>query len=447
MVSLGAKDVPGRFDPDNLAGLDPAMQEMVRRRQNVLGPGYMLLYNQPVGFVRGSGAHLFDADGNDYLDAYNNVPSVGHCHPHVAEAIAKQAATLNTNTRYAQAPLVDYAERLISYFPAELQRVTFACSGSEANDLAMRVARHYTGNAGFIISEHAYHGLTREVSTISPTLGAGSPLGANVRTVTPPNPAQVPTGSTLKEHMVSEIRRAIFDLQRHGFELAALIFDLSFMSDGIFVNETGWLQAVIDEVHAAGGIFIADEVQAGFARLGSAMWGFRHQGVVPDIVTMGKPMGNGIPLSGAVFRPEVAQDFGEKVRYFNTFGGSSVPIAAGAAVLDVFEQEQVPARVDRIGKLLRDGVRELLADSPHVAEVRGEGLVLAVEIVTDRTTRTPDRERTSAVINAMRERRVLISGAGKHVNVLKVRPPLAFNEADVTRLLETLAAVAKLHLS
>ena len=168
---------------------------------------------------------------------------------------------------------------------------------------------------------------------------------------------------------------------------------------------------------------------------------------MPDIVTLGKPMGNGIPLSGGVFRTGVARDFGEKVRYFNTFGGSSVPIAAGAAVLDVLEAERVPERVDRIGCLLRAGVRELVAESPHVAEVRGDGLVLAVEVVTDRDSRTPDRERTSRVINAMRERRVLISGAAKDVNVLKVRPPLAFDEADVSRMLETLEEVARLHLS
>lgn len=446
MVSLGTKDVPGRFDPDNLDLLDPALRATVERRMNVLGPGYMLLYNEPIGFVKGHGAHLFDADGNDYLDAYNNVPSMGHCHPHVAEAIATQAATLNTNTRYAQTALVDYAERLVSYFPDELQRVTFACSGSEANDLAMRVARHHTGNEGFIVSKNAYHGLTREVSTISPALGEGSPLGANVRTIDPPNTTLVPEGLTLEEHMVAEVRRAVAELQRHGFNLAGLVFDLSFMSDGIFVNETGWLQAVIDEVHSAGGVFIADEVQAGFARLGSAMWGFNYQGVVPDIVTMGKPMGNGIPLSGVIFRPEVARDFGEKVRYFNTFGGSSVPIAAGAAVLDVIENERVPERVDRIGALLRDGTRELLADSPHVADVRGDGLALAIEIVEDRETRASDRERASNVINAMRERRVLISGAAKDVNVLKIRPPLAFDEADTARMLETLGEVAAIHL-
>jgi 4-aminobutyrate aminotransferase-like enzyme len=446
MVSLGASRYPSRFDPARLDEVDPAIRANIERRLDVLGPGYLLIYNDPVAFVRGERAHLFDADGADYLDAYNNVPSVGHCHPHVVEAVNRQVATLNTNTRYAQEGLVDYAERLVSYFPEELRRVTFACSGSEANDLALRVAAHHTGNEGIIVNRWAYHGITRAVAAISPALGDGSPLGPHVREIDPPDPKLVPAGLTLAEHMRAETRRAIDDLGRHGFGVSALVLDLSFMSDGIFPKAGDYLQGMVDEVHAAGGLFLADEVQAGFGRLGTCMWGFAMQQVVPDIVTMGKPMGNGIPLSAVVFRPEVARDFGEKVRYFNTFGGSSVPIAAGAAVLDVFENEEVPARVERIGELLRTGIRELLADSPHVAEVRGAGLVVGVEIVEDRETRTPDRARTTRVIDGMRDRRILISGAAREVNVLKIRPPLAFDENDVERFLDGLREVAALHL-
>jgi len=446
MVSLGASRYPSRFDPARLDEVDPAIRGNIERRLDVLGPGYLLIYNDPVAFVRGRGAHLFDADGRDYLDAYNNVPVVGHCHPHVVEAVSRQLAELNTNTRYAQAGLVDYAERLVARFPDELSRVTFACSGSEANDLALRVARHHTGGEGIIVNRWAYHGITREVASISPSLGEGSPLGANVREIDPPDPGLVPAGLTLAEHMLDEVRRAIADLRRHGFDMAALVLDLSYMSDGIFPEPTDYLQPMIDEVHAAGGVFIADEVQAGFARLGEDMWGFRRQGVVPDIVTMGKPMGNGIPLSAAVFRPEVARDFGERVRYFNTFGGSSVPIAAGAAVLDVFEAERVPERSERVGRILRDGLRELLADAPHVAEVRGAGLLAGVEIVADRETREPDRARTTRVIDALRERRILISAAGSEVSALKIRPPLAFDEADAARFLEGIEQVARLHL-
>lgn len=446
MVSLGASRYPSRFDPSRLDEVDPTIRKNIERRLEVLGPGYLLIYNDPVSFVRGERAHLFDAEGRDYLDAYNNVPVVGHCHPHVVEAVNRQVASLNTNTRYAQEGLVDYAERLVALFPDELRRVTFACTGSEANDLALRVARHYTGNEGIIVNRWAYHGITRQVASISPALGEGSPLGANVREIDPPDPKLVPEGLTLAEHMRAETRRAVDELARHGFGTAALVLDLSFMSDGIFPERGDYLQGMVDEVRSAGGVFIADEVQAGFGRLGTCMWGFAMQGVVPDIVTMGKPMGNGIPLSAVVFRPEVARDFGEKVRYFNTFGGSSVPIAAGAAVLDVFERESIPERVDEVGALLRAGIREVLAGSPYVAEVRGAGLVMGVEIVTDPETRAPDRARTTRVIDGMRERRILISGAGREVNVLKIRPPLAFDAADVERFLEGLGEVADLHL-
>ncbi|MET4098523.1 4-aminobutyrate aminotransferase-like enzyme [Agrococcus sp. UYP10] len=446
MVSLGASLYPSRFDPARLEEVDPVIRDNIERRLDVLGPGYLLVYNDPVAFVRGSGAHLFDAEGRDYLDAYNNVPVVGHCHPHVVEAVSRQLATLNTNTRYAQAGLVDYAERLVALFPEELRRVTFACSGSEANDLALRVARHHTGHEGMIVTRWAYHGITREVASISPSLGAGSPLGPNVREIDAPDPRLVPEGLTLAEHMLAETQRAIRDLERHGFGMAALVLDLSFMSDGVLPEAGDYLQPMVDAVQDAGGVFIADEVQAGFGRLGTCMWGFASQGVVPDIVTMGKPMGNGIPLSAVVFRPEVARDFGETVRYFNTFGGSSVPIAAGAAVLDVFEREGVPERAERVGALLRDGIARLLEGSPHIADVRGAGLLVGVEIVADLETRAPDRARATRVIDGMRERRILISAAGRDANVLKIRPPLAFDEADVERFLEGLGEVAALHL-
>ncbi len=446
MVSVGSERYPSRFDPARIDELDPSIRENVKRRLDVLGPGYLLIYNQPASFVRGRAAHLFDADGNDYLDAYNNVPVVGHCHPLVVEAVARQVGTLNTNTRYAQEGLVEYAERLVATLPAELRRVTFACSGSEANDLALRVARHYTGNEGIIVNRYAYHGITREVASISPALGAGSPLGPNVRVIDPPDPALVPAGTDLAQHMLAETERAIAELARHGYGLAAMVLDLSFMSDGIFPTEVGYLPAMVEAVHRAGGLFVADEVQAGFGRLGPDMWGFEQHDVVPDIVTMGKPMGNGIPLSGVVFRPEVAQDFGDKVRYFNTFGGSSVPIAAGLAVLDVFAREQVPERAARVGELLRTGLTEVLGESPHVADIRGRGLLVGIEIVTDRASRRPDRTRATRVIDAMRERRILISASGPGVNVLKIRPPLAFDESDVHRFVDGMREVAALHL-
>jgi 4-aminobutyrate aminotransferase-like enzyme len=442
-LSRAIDSYPNRFDPGALSALPEHLQQTIRRRNAVLGPGYTLIYREPVEFVTGYGAHLIDHDGNDYLDAYNNVPCVGHAHPRVVDAVSRQMAAVNTNTRYVQETLVDYAERLLATFPAELSKLSLACSGSEANDLAMRVARFHTRGEGVIVTRWAYHGITREVSSFSPSLGKGSPLGPNVRLIEPPDPSLAPPGGTMTEHMRDQVRGAIDDLERHGYRLAALITDSAHSSDGIFTDPVGYMHSVVAEVHAAGGVYIADEVQSGFARLGDSMWGFSRHGVLPDIVTMGKPMGNGVPISGVVFRSEVAEEFGRSVRYFNTFAGSSVPVAAGTAVLDVFEEENVQQRVLENGLLLRAGLAELTRESPYVAEVRGSGLYAGVEIVKDRETLTPDRKRAEDVISDMRDRRVLISGTGQAANVLKIRPPLAFSSADVTRFLETFAEVAK----
>ncbi|RSM47286.1 aspartate aminotransferase family protein [Amycolatopsis balhimycina DSM 5908] len=445
-LSRAIANYPNRFDPGMLSELPETLRETIRRRDEVLGPGYTLIYREPVEFVSGHGAHLVDRDGNDYLDAYNNVPCVGHAHPHVAQAVSRQVATVNTNTRYVQEALVAYAERLLATFPEGLSRLSLACSGSEANDLAVRVAKFHTGGTGIIVTRWAYHGITSEVASFSPTLGTGSPLGPNVRVIDPPDPRLAAPGVDLAEHMRGQVRGAIDDLERHGFRLAALVTDGAYSSDGIFTDPVGYLPGVVDEVRAAGGVYIADEVQAGFARLGETMWGFSRHGVLPDIVTMGKPMGNGMPISGVVFRPEVSDEFGRSVRYFNTFGGSSIPVAAGAAVLDVFEEENVRQRVLENGTALRKGLEEITGDSAHVAEVRGSGLYVGVEIVGDRQTSEPDRARAEDVINDLRDRRVLISGTGKAANVLKIRPPLAFTAADVTRFLETFAEVAKVRL-
>src|SRR5688572_8453444 len=427
MLSRAIDSYPNRFDPGALDALPEHVQDTIRRRNEVLGPGYTLIYREPVEYVAGHGAHLVDRDGNDYLDAYNNVPCVAHAHPHVVEAVTRQMAAVNTNTRYVQEALVDYAERLLATFPEELSKISLACSGSEANDLAVRVARYYTGGEGIIVTRWAYHGITREVASFSPHLGAGSPLGPNVRLIDPPDPRLAAPGSTLGEHMRKQVRDAIDDLERHGYRLAALITDCAYTSDGIFTDPVGYMPVVVDEVHAAGGVYIADEVQSGFARLGDSMWGFSRHGVLPDIVTMGKPMGNGVPLSGVVFRPEVSEEFGRSVRYFNTFAGSSIPVAAGAAVLDVFEEENVQQRVLENGTVLRAGIEEITRESPYVAEVRGSGLYVAVEIVQDRESLAPDRARAEDIINDMRDRRVLISGTAREVNVLKIRPPLAFS--------------------
>jgi 4-aminobutyrate aminotransferase-like enzyme len=428
------------FDPSDLDSLTPRTRDLIQRRDAVLGPGYRLFYREPVTVVRGSGAHLFDEQGNDYLDAYNNVPSVGHCHPYVTEAAHRQLQMVNTNTRYVQELLVSYAERLLGFFPAELARVTFTCTGSEANDLALRVARFHTGHQGVIVTDFAYHGLTAAVAELSPSLGAGSPLGPHVRTIAAPDARAAP-GGDVAAYVRAEIKRAIGDLERHGYGLAAFFADSIFSSDGLFPDPAGFLRPVLAEVHAAGGIYVADEVQPGFGRLGTEWWGFARHGVVPDLVTLGKPMGNGLPISAVVFRPELTELFGRQVRYFNTFGGSSVPIAAANAVLDVLIAEKLPERAADVGAALLAGTREILGPTGALAEARGAGLYVGAEIAEQ--PGAPAAAVAAAIVNDLRARRVLISASGPGSNVLKIRPPLAFDAADLDRFLDTLQHSAR----
>ncbi|MES0076873.1 aspartate aminotransferase family protein [Mesorhizobium sp. M0058] len=434
------------IDRSGISLLPERLQDIVRRRDTVLGPGYQFSETIPVEFVSSFGAHLIDSNGNDYLDAYNNVPGVGHAHSHIVDAVSRQIAAVNTDTRYPQEPLVAYAERLLATFPPELSKLSLPCTGSEANDLAIRVARFYTGGEGIIATRWAFHGRTREVASFSPMLGAESPLGPNVRLIAPPDPRLCGSQRSLDEYMRTQVRSAIIDLERHGYRLAALIADSAFTSDGIFTHPVGFMQPIVNEVHAAGGLYIADEVQSGFAQFGDSMWGFSRHAFIPDIVTMGKAMGNGFPISGVVFRPEVSDEFGQRVSYFNTLGGRSISVAAASAVLDVFEQENVRERVVVNGATLLAGLETLTRNSPYVSEIRGSGLYLGVEIVRDRETLEPDPTRCESIIKDLRDRRVLISRTGPAGNVLKVRPPVAFSAADVSRFLETFAIVAKQRL-
>jgi len=427
------------------AALPEATADLVRRRGAVLGPSYRLFYRNPVHLVAGHGAHLTDADGVDYLDVYNNVASVGHAHPRVVAAIAEQAATLNTHTRYLHDAIVGYSEDLLSTLPDDVDRVMYLCTGSEANDLAVRVAQAHTGGTGVVVSAEAYHGNTALTSGLSPALGTAQPLGADVRLVPAPDGYRLSPPSGLPGWVDSEpdvgtwfadhVARAIADLERHGVRFAALLVDSIFSSDGVF--PTGFLAPAVEVVHRAGGVLIADEVQPGFARTGSTFWGFERHGVVPDLVTMGKPMGNGIPVSGLAARSEVLADFGESIPYFNTFGGNPVSIAAAQAVLDVMRDEDLQANALRVGTRMREELRALVRDHPRIGDVRGAGLYVGVDVVTDRESRTPDVAGALDLVEALRERRVLTSVCGPG-NVLKLRPPLVFDDADLDRLLTEL---------
>jgi 4-aminobutyrate aminotransferase-like enzyme len=418
--------------------------DLLARRARLLGPAYRLFYDEPFHPVRGEGVWLFDATGTPWLDAYNNVACVGHAHPRVVDAIARQAATLNTHTRYLHDGILDYAERLLATMPPELGHATFTCTGSEANDLAMRIASAHTGGTGLIVTRFAYHGVTSALACASPSLGQYVRLGEHVRLVDAPvlpSTGESDTGRCFADG----VRAAVADLQAHGLKPAALMVDTVFSSDGVFTHPPGFLQEAVQAVRAAGGVFIADEVQPGFGRTGECFWGFQRHGVVPDIVTMGKPMGNGHPVAGLAVRPEVMQAFGQASRYFNTFGGNPVSMAAAAAVLDVIEQQGLQQNALQVGGYLRERLAALGQRYALIGEVRGAGLFVGVELVTDRTTRTPATAQAAHVVNGLRQRQVLLSATGPHANVLKIRPPLVFQRehADllVERLDEVLAAL------
>ncbi len=428
------------FTADDFARLSPEEQGLIERRQRVLGPAYRLFYERPLHIVKGEGVWLFDADGNKYLDAYNNVASMGHCHPRVVEAITRQTAILNTHTRYLHESIIAYAEALTATFPAELSQVMFTCSGSEANDLAVRIARHATGGTGIIATSLAYHGLTSAVAEFSPSLGEFVHLGSHVRTVPAPDSYRTASGE-MAERFGRDVRSAIADLKRHGIKPALLIVDTIFSSDGVVADPKGFLKPAVDAIHQAGGLFVADEVQPGFGRTGDAMWGFLRHGVAPDMVTIGKPMGNGYPMAGVVIRPEVVAEFGAQARYFNTFGGNPVAAVAGVAVLDIIKDERLQANAADVGAYLRQGLQQLGRDFPQIGDVRGAGLFIGVEIVSDPAKKTPDAAVTTRLVNGLRERRILISASGPNANVLKIRPPLVFSRDNADTLVAALRDV------
>lgn len=432
------------FTAEDFARLDTEDQALIARRERVLGPAYRLFYEQPLHLVRGEGVWLFDAKGNRYLDAYNNVASMGHCHPKVVEAIVKQTGILNTHTRYLHESIINYAEALTATFPSDLSQVMFTCTGSEANDLAVRIARHATGANGIIATKLAYHGLTSAVAEFSPSLGEFVDLGSHVRTVTAPDSYRM-APEEIGEQFRKDVQAAIDDLKRHGIKPALLIVDTIFSSDGVVGGPKGFLKPAVDAIHAAGGLFIADEVQPGFGRTGDAMWGFMRHGVEPDMVTVGKPMGNGYPMAGVIMRPQVVAEFGEKARYFNTFGGNPVAAAAGMAVLDVIKADNLQNNARDVGAFMQDEFRQLAAEFAVIGDVRGAGLFIGVEIVSDAKSKTPDAATTSRLVNGLRERRILISASGPAANVLKIRPPLVFSRenagmlvAGMREVLETL---------
>lgn len=426
------------FRAEDADALDPATRRLTERRDSVLGASYRLFYKNPVHLVRGSGPYLWDADGRQYLDAYNNVASLGHCHPAVIQAVTEQMQQLNTHTRYLHERILDYTDDLLTTMPAELTKAMYMCTGSEANDLAIRVAKAYSGGDGIIATTEAYHGTSELTSGVSPALGTGQPLAPTARLVPAPDAYRLGEGVDVGRWFADRVRGAIADMEADGTRFAGFIADSIFSSDGVLPGPAGYLTEAIEVVHRAGGIFIADEVQPGFGRTGEAFWGFQRHGVIPDVVTLGKPMGNGIPVSGLVARAEVLSAFSDTIPYFNTFGGNPVSMAAAQAVLTTIREEGLQEHSRVVGGELLEALSSLAATHPSVGDVRGAGLFIGFELVADRDTREPDRDLALAVLEQLRERGVLTSVAGPHGTVLKLRPPLAFQRADIDWLVGAL---------
>jgi 4-aminobutyrate aminotransferase-like enzyme len=418
---------------------------LVARRQRVLGRSLSLSYDAPIHAVRGVGAYLYDAEGREYVDCVNNVAHVGHEHPHVVRAAQRQMGVLNTNTRYLHENVLAYAERLSAHFPDPLSVCFFVNSGSEANELALRMARAHTGGSGIVALEGGYHGNTQGMVDVSHYKFAG-PGGSGpppwVRAAAMPDPyrgrfaqEEDPSGR-YAEHLVE----CLDDLREGGHPPAAFLAEAILSCGGQIVPPSGYFEETFARARDAGAVCIADEVQVGFGRTGD-WWAFQAQDVVPDIVTLGKPIGNGHPLGAVVTTPEIAASFANGMEYFSTFGGNPVSAAVGLAVLDVIESESLVAHATNVGAGFLGGLQELAQRHDCIGDVRGRGLFLGIEFVQDGQARTPAASVAEYVVQRMRARNVLLSTDGPDHNVIKIKPPIVFSSADADRVVTEMDAI------
>jgi 4-aminobutyrate aminotransferase-like enzyme/Ser/Thr protein kinase RdoA (MazF antagonist) len=427
---------PGEVDQ---AEADAVLDEMLERRRGLLGHKLDLFYDRPLHMVRGEGVWLYDATGRAYLDAYNNVPHVGHSHPHVLRSITRQYAALCTNTRYVYGNIIDYAERLAATFTDGPRVCVFVNSGSEATDISWRMAKMHSGKSGAIVIEKAYHGGTDAIDAFSPADRPGDEIPGHIRTIVTPDTYRGEfRGDDAAARYAADADRAIAELNEAGYGVGAVMIESSFVNHGVLDIPTGYLKLVVDKVRAAGGVFIADEVQAGFGRMGSHMWSCQVRGVEAEIVALGKPIGNGLALGAIMTTPEILASFTEKTGYFSTFGGNPVACAAGSAVLDVIEDDQLLANAIATGDYLRQGLRVVAQRHPMIGDVRGMGMIAGVELVRDRVSQEPAKQETKRVINAMKEKGVLVGREGYFGNVLKIRPPMVFKPDNADFLIAVL---------
>ncbi|MGB5334689.1 MAG: aminotransferase class III-fold pyridoxal phosphate-dependent enzyme [Woeseiaceae bacterium] len=424
--------------PDEALAADDE-RRLVESRYTLLGRRSTHFYARPMHFERASGPWLYGTDGHRYLDCYNNVPQVGHCHPHVVKAIARQAATLNTNTRYLYSSAIEYADRITEKLAPHLTACIFVNSGSEANDVAWQMAKLVTGKTGALIMEDAYHGVTDVIRQFSP----GRPDAALpdfLKGLIVPDPYRGPyredDGNRVEKY-VADADRAIAELHDSGHGTAAFMIDSALCSSGVPDTPDGYMRGVEKRIREAGGLMICDEVQSGFGRMGQ-WWGHEHHGVRADIVTMGKPVGNGYPLGVVATTDEILNLFIDKIRLFSTYGGNTVACAAGNAVLDVIEQEALIENGRKVGQYLREQLSGLANKHDLIGDVRGHGMVCGVEFVVDRESRQPATQETARLVELMREQRVLVGSEGRDANILKLRPALIFRPEHVDRFIDAL---------
>lgn len=431
-----------RFEFNDTQSMDTQLASHIRRRHRTQGENSVLFYKHPIEMVSARGTWMTDSYGNRYLDMYNNVPSVGHSHPRVVEAMTQQALLLNTNTRYLFSVLENYSEALLETFPDDLSNIIFTCTGSESNDIALRMARMVTGKQGIIVTENAYHGNTSAVMEVSPSGHKRQQLPPYVKTIAAPDPRTLPMGISLAEKFAEDVRQAALSLESAGYGSAALLVDTIFSSDGVFADPVGFLAGAVEVIHQFGGVFIADEVQPGFGRTGSHYWCFQRHGIVPDIVTLGKPMGNGYPMSAVITRPDILATFNDETEYFNTFGGNPVAAAVGMSVLNVIKDEGLLENASRNGLYLREGLSCIARDCTSISAIRGAGLFNGVEFTCPEAG-GPDTPLVQTTINRLRDEGVLIGAAGTFGNILKIRSPLCFSQEDADFFLDKLGRVLK----
>ena len=419
--------------------------QLLEMRKKYLSPSLSLSYDKPLHIVRAKGQFLYDSKGDRYLDAVNNIQHVGHCHPKVVSAASEQYGILNTNTRYLDETVINYAKDLTNYLPNGLTTCFFTNSGSESNDLALRLARTATDSKETIVLDGAYHGHVSSLIDISPYKhnskgGSGPP--SYVHTVPMPDSYRGKyRGEEALTGYIDELKNILYSIKKNGKNISAFVVESIMGCGGQLILPDGFLERAFELVRDEGGVCIADEVQIGFGRVGSKFWGFETANVQPDIVTMGKSMGNGHPLSVVVTKKQIADKFNNGMEYFNSFGGNPVSCAVGKAVLNIIEDEKLQQNAHKVGEYLLEKLKQLQGEFPLIGQVRGMGLFIGIELIKEKSKLIPAHAEAEKVVNEMMRKRILLSTDGPDHNVIKIKPPMVFSTENADELVLNLSEV------